>query len=160
MKKTSLVLIVLSILLQSCQTPENSTVKSEFTDGTPEEAGLIPKRLNLIDQAIEAAIKNGEVAGTVAFIAKDGVIGYHKAFGKADMETGKDMTTGNLFRIASMSKLMTTVGALILFERGKYDLNTKLSDILPEFKNPAVLKGWDDKNKAFITKISPRWFTN
>lgn len=152
MKKTSLVLILLSTFLQSCQTPENFTLKSDFAEGTPEEAGLIPKRLNLIDQAIEAAIKNGEVAGTVAFIAKDGVISYHKAFGKADMEAGKDMTTGNLFRIASMSKLMTTVGALILFERGKYDLNTKLGDILFEFKNPAVLKGWDDKNKVFITK--------
>lgn len=152
MKKISLIFIVFFALSQSCQIQEKSSVKSDFSEGSPMEAGLIPERLHRIDLAIETAIKNGEVAGTVAIIAKDGVIGYHKAFGKADMEAGKDMTTGNLFRIASMTKLMTTVGVLILFEKGNYDLNTKLSDILPEFKDPVVLEGWDETNKTFITK--------
>ena len=152
MKKTLLIYVAIIMLSPGCQTSENSIVKSGFSEGTPADAGFIPERLNRIDMAIKSAIENGEVSGTVAIIAKDGVIGYHKAFGKADLETGKDMTTGNLFRIASMSKLMTTVGALILFERGNYDLNTKLSDILPEFKDPDVLEGWDDTKEKFITK--------
>ncbi len=151
MKKTLLTSISILMLSFGCQTQEQSGVKEVFSEGSPGAAGLIPERLNRIDQAIEAAIKNGEVAGTVAIIAKDGVIAYHKAFGKSDMETGKEMNTSNLFRIASMSKLMTTVGALILFEKGYYDLDTKLSDILPEFQDPDVLKGWDEKSKTFIT---------
>jgi CubicO group peptidase (beta-lactamase class C family) len=149
-KITALSLMILFIF--SCQPVVEKVLKIGFIDGSPQSAGLIPERLSQIDQAIQEAIENGEVAGTVAIIARNGVIGYHKAFGMADMEAGKEMNTKNLFRIASMTKLMTTVGALMLFEKGRYDLNTKLSDILPEFNDAQILEGWDESKKEFITR--------
>ncbi len=136
----------------SCTDLSKSDNLSVFREGTPQEAGLIDARLNIIDGRIQKSIKEGEVAGTVALIAKNGVIGYHKAFGLADIEAKKEMSTKALFRIASMSKLMTTVGALILFERGYFNMNTRLDEILPEFADPLVMTGWDDEKKEFITE--------
>ena len=150
MKKVIFLFII--ILVSNCQMPDQKTAIPQFSDNTPDAAGLIPERLDAIDNAITNAIEKGEVAGTVALIARNGVIGYHKAFGMADMEAGIPMEKTHLFRIASMTKLMTVTGALILYERGHYTMDTKLSDILPEFNNPVVLVGWDETKKEFITK--------
>jgi len=136
----------------SCNPSNQTTIHSDFYEGTPDQAGLIPDRLQRIDDRIQRSIDDGEVAGTVALIAKDGIIGYHKAFGKADIANQKPMEKSSLFRIASMSKLVTVVGALILFEQGQFNMNTNVKDILPEFSDPLIMKDWDDNKKEFITE--------
>lgn len=136
----------------SCMPQNRPTVRGDLVDGSPAMAGLIEERLPRIDQRIQKAIDNGEVAGTVALIAKDGVIGYHKAFGNADIANARPMEKNAIFRIASMTKLMTVVGALILFERGDFTMDTNLKDILPEFSDPEVMKDWDAAKKVFITE--------
>jgi CubicO group peptidase (beta-lactamase class C family) len=146
------IFLFLIILTCNCQIPDQQNTKHAFSGNSPDVAGLIPERLDEIDKAILNAIDKGEVAGTVALIARNGVIGYHKAFGMADIEAGIPMEKSHLFRIASMTKLMTVTGALILYERGHYTMDTKLSDILPEFSNPVVLDGWNETKKEFITK--------
>lgn len=147
------IIFLLTILGGLSCTPQNSpTVMGDFFDGSPDTAGLIEERLTRIDQRIQKSISNGEVAGTVALIAKDGAIGYHKAFGQADIANAKPMEKNSLFRIASMSKLMTVVGALILFERGDFAMDTNLKDILPEFSDPVIMKDWDANNEVFITE--------
>ena len=70
-----------------------------------------------IDRVIQA-IEKKEVIGTSAIIVKDGGIAYHKPFGMADVEDTIKMETNTIVAIASMSKLMTTAGALILFDKG------------------------------------------
>ena len=62
-------------------------------------------------------------------IVKDGAIVYEKTFGLSDIETKKSLDRNTIFAIASMSKLMTSVGALILFDRGLFTMNTELSTI-------------------------------
>ena len=136
----------------SCETTNNPSTLTSFNEVKPRNAGLLPKRLDRIDERIQRSIENGEVAGTVALIAKDGLIGYHKAFGQADIANGKVMEKSALFRIASMSKLVTVVGALMLYEKGYFTMNTNLKEILPEFSDPVIMKGWDEEREEFITE--------
>ena len=140
------------VSLLSCQGINDCSETTVFQQGSPADAGLLTDRLLRIDDRIQRSIDDGEVAGTVAIIAKNGVIGYHKAFGLADMENLVQMEKSSLFRIASMSKLVTCVGALILFEQGHFHMDTKLEDILPEFKGMTIMKGWDDAKGEFITE--------
>jgi CubicO group peptidase (beta-lactamase class C family) len=139
-------------LLLSCTSGQKPKMASEFYEGKPRGAGLIKERLTRIDDRIQKSIDQGEVAGTVALIARDGIIGYHKAFGQADIANNKPMERSSLFRIASMSKLMTVVGALILFEKGHFGMDTNLKDILPEFEDPVVMVDWDEAKKEFVTE--------
>jgi len=124
----------------------------ELVKVKPSKAGFDGDRLDRIDKMIQACVDRGEVPGAVAILIKDGKIGYHKAFGWADIDSRKPVEKRSLFRIASMSKLITTVSALQFFERGHFDLNTPLGDILPEFANQEVFKLWDESNQAFVAE--------
>ena len=73
-------------------------------------------RLDRIEHMIQGCIDRGEVPGAIAILVKDGKIGYHKAFGWANIASKKPLETDSLVRIASMSKLVTTVAALQLYE--------------------------------------------
>jgi len=148
--KTSQLFIFLFFL--SCTPNNEPAVQGDFADGSPAMAGLLSDRLERIDGRIQKSIEAGEVAGTVAIIARNGIIGYHKAFGQADIAKAKPMEKSSLFRIASMSKLVTVVGALILFEKGYFNMNTNLKDILPEFSDPVIMMDWDDSKKEFVTQ--------
>ena len=101
---------------------------------------------------IQGCIDRGEVPGAIAILVKDGKIGYHKAFGWADIASKKPLETDSLVRIASMSKLVTTVAALQLYEKSQFNMYTELGSILPEFKNPTIFKAWNEEKQTFITQ--------
>lgn len=151
MKPHLITLVFAVFLLFSCKNTIEPSVVEDLYEGPPENAGLISERLANIDNRIQKSIDRGEVAGTVALIARDGVIGYHKAFGLADIANKKPMEKSSLFRIASMTKLVTVVGALMLFEQGYFTMDTNVKDILPEFGDPVIMKDWDEVKKEFIT---------
>lgn len=115
---------------------------------SPREAGLSSKALQQIDDLLQQAVERKQVAGAVALLARDGTIGYLRAKGAQDVEAGKEMTTDSLFRIASMSKPVTSVAVMILVEDGRLTVTDAISKYLPEFKNPKVLmpgSGGDSK---------------
>ena len=122
----------------------------------PSKAGFDSDRLKRIDKMIQGCIDRKEVPGAVGILIKDGKIGYHKAFGWADIESKKTLKKDTLFRIASMSKLITTVAALQLFEKAEYNMYTELGSILPEFKEQTVLESWDGEKQAFVTQIAKK----
>ena len=86
---------------------------------TPQEAGLSSTALQQIDVLLQQAVERKQVAGAVALLARDGKLGYLRAKGFQDVEAGKEMTTGTLFRIASMSKPVTSVAVMILVDDGR-----------------------------------------
>ena len=118
----------------------------------PEVAGFIPNRLDRIDSMIQECIDQQEVPGAVAILVKNGRIGYFKSFGYADIDSQKPMDKAAMFRIASMSKLITTVAALQLYEQGRYHMETPLGSILPEFNQPEVFVSWDEEKQTFQTE--------
>lgn len=114
-------------------------------------ADFLPQRLERIDQTVDQAIADGEIHGAVALIIHDGRVSYHKAFGLADLESGKEMETDSIFRIASMTKAITSVGAMILYEQGYFGLNDPISDYLPEFTDMQVVSEVGDDGSILTT---------
>lgn len=114
-------------------------VSAELEKSRPERQGFITKRLDRIDDAVQLAIQKGEIAGAVALVGRNGRVVYHKAFGKADVKSDKPMQTDSIFRIASMTKAITTVAAMVLYEEGAFLLNDPLGDYLPEFAEMRIL---------------------
>ena len=115
------------------------------------EPGLIPERLARIDASINAEVDAGKISGAVALIVKNGEIVYHKSFGYADMDSETPMRTDSIFRIASMSKAITTVGAMMLYEQGRFQLNDPLAKYIPEFANMSVIAAVDDEGGITAT---------
>jgi CubicO group peptidase (beta-lactamase class C family) len=114
---------------------------------TPEDAGLSSERLTRVDNAIEQAIEEGQVAGAVALINRHGSTVYNKTFGMMDREADTPMRSDALFRIASMSKGITSTAIMILYEEGHFLLNDPVSKYIPAFKNPKVIMPAETNNR-------------
>jgi CubicO group peptidase (beta-lactamase class C family) len=112
--------------------------------GDPASAGFIPERLERVDRAVLESISNGEIAGAVALVARGGEVVYHKPFGYADIDSQTPMRTDAIFRIASMTKAVTTVAVLMLYEEGRFLLTDPVAEFIPEFAEPRVIVTDDD----------------
>ena len=119
--------------------------------GNPGAAGLLPDRLERVDRLIEKTISDDKIKGAVALVARNGQIVYHKAFGLADAESKTPMATDSIFRIASMTKAVTTVAAMMLYENGHFQLNDPISLYLPEFADMRVITDTDENGKIRAT---------
>jgi CubicO group peptidase (beta-lactamase class C family) len=97
-----------------------------------------PARLARVDSAIQQEIDQQHLAGGVMYIARDGQIVELRAFGLRDRETGQPMTTDTIFRIASMSKAVTSLAVMMLYEEGKLTLHDPLSKFIPGFAKSVV----------------------
>ena len=97
-----------------------------------------------IDRALRQATEHKDVPGVVAMAANDKGIIYEGAFGTRDLARGPDMTLDTIFRLASMTKAVTSVAAMQLVEQGKLQLEQPIGNVLPELSAPQVLDGFDD----------------
>ncbi len=146
-----LVTLISVFVLTGCA-PVTSDSSLEFSDTD----GFDGERLERIDTAINAEIADGNIAGAVALIARDGDVVYHKSFGFADIESGKPMQTDSIFRIASMTKAITSVAVMILYERGYFQLNDPVADFIPAFANPRVAVSYDEHGTVTETRPAAR----
>ena len=89
---------------------------------SPENVGLSSERLLRIDKYMQGEIDQKRKAGMVIIVARHGSVAYHKAFGFRDIEAGTKMTTDTIFRLASMTKPITSAALLTLYEQGKFQL--------------------------------------
>ncbi|HKU24919.1 MAG TPA: serine hydrolase domain-containing protein [Candidatus Sulfotelmatobacter sp.] len=105
----------------------------------PESVGLSSERLDRIAGVVQHDIDNNRIAGAVTLVIRHGKIAYFKSQGMMDREAGKAMPTDAMFRICSMTKPITSVAVMMLYEEGKFLLDDPVSKYLPEFKNPKVL---------------------
>jgi CubicO group peptidase (beta-lactamase class C family) len=104
----------------------------------PSRLGFAPERLARIDTVLQAAVDSNHVAGVVLLVMRDGQIAYEKAFGWADKEAGRRMTTDALFRIASQSKAITSATLLSLVEQGRISVGDPVSRWMPTFAHSMV----------------------
>jgi methyl acetate hydrolase len=100
-----------------------------------------------IDGVLRRAVEAGDVPGVVAMAATDRAILYEGAFGQRDIAAGPAMTFDTIFRIASMTKAVTSVAAMQLVEAGKLDLDQPIGGVVPELATPQVLIGFDAAGK-------------
>jgi CubicO group peptidase (beta-lactamase class C family) len=104
----------------------------------PEEVGMSSDRLARIAEVLKADIAAGRIPGAVIAVARHGKLVMFEAYGWRDKAAGVAMTTDTIFNIASMTKPMTTVGALILYERGQLLIGDPLSKYFPKFSSMRV----------------------
>jgi len=97
-----------------------------------------------VDAVLRRATEAREVPGVVAVAATDKGIFYEGAFGTRDLANGPEMTPDSIFRLASMTKAVTSTAAMQLVEQGRLQLDQPIGNVLPELAAPQVLEGFDD----------------
>lgn len=146
MRLLLITLLALVPLTTSAQ-PRNLTPATKS-----EEVGLSSQRLLRIDNMVEEHLKSKSIPGAVVFIARNGKIAYHKAYGYSNLEKNTPLKKDDIFRIASQSKAVTALAVMMLWEEGKFLLDDPISRYIPEFKNPTVLKTFNQKDSSYTTE--------
>lgn len=111
----------------------------DLTPAKPESVGLSSERLERIATAVQRGIDDKRIAGAVTLVARRGHIAWFKAQGMQDREAAKPMPKDAIFRICSMSKPITSLAVMMLYEEGNFLLDDPVSKYIPEFRNPKVL---------------------
>lgn len=111
----------------------------QLSMASPESVGLSSERLQRIAAAVDESIKDKQIADAVTMVVRHGKVAWLKPQGMLDREAGKAMPADAMFRICSMTKPITSVAVMMLYEEGKFQLGDPVSKYLPEFNNPKVL---------------------
>jgi CubicO group peptidase (beta-lactamase class C family) len=131
---------------------ENATLQT----AKPESAGFSSERLKRIDENINGWIKDDQLNGGVMIILRNGNIIYHKSYGYVNKEQNIPMRNDHISRIASMTKPIISVAAMMLYEEGKFLLTDPVSKFIPEFKNPVVLEKFNKADTTYTTVPAKR----
>ena len=116
-------------------------------------------RTAAVDAVLADAVKRGDIPGVVAVVVDRNGIIYQGAFGKADVATGKPLTADAIFRIASMTKPITSTAAMQLFEQGKFRLEDPAEKYLPDLANMKVFESFDQVTGAYTLRPAARPIT-
>ncbi|HLP16209.1 MAG TPA: serine hydrolase domain-containing protein [Bacteroidota bacterium] len=154
MKNISLLLAWLILAAVSCA--QSSKV---FVQSKPEQAGMSSERMARIDRFMNEQVEKQNIPGAVAFVARHGKIVYFKSFGYDDIELHTPLRNDRIFRIASQTKAITSVAALMLFEQGAFGLDDPVSKYIPEFQKPVVLKSFNASDSSYTAEPAKREIT-
>lgn len=131
--------ILLAVVSLSVFVSSAVVIAQQLPTASPESVGLSSERLQRIATAVDQSIRDKEIAGAVTMVLRRGKVAWLKPQGMLDREAGKAMPADAMFRICSMTKPVTSVAVMMLYEEGKFQLGDPISRYLPEFKNPKVL---------------------
>ena len=106
----------------------------------PASVGVSTERLERLHQSMQGFVDRHEVSGIVTLVAREGKVVDLHAVGFQDIDKNTPMKTDSIFRIASMSKAITSVAIMMLFEEGKLFLTDPVSKFIPAFKSSTVLE--------------------
>ncbi|HEY1875189.1 MAG TPA: serine hydrolase domain-containing protein, partial [Steroidobacteraceae bacterium] len=117
---------------------------------TPESVGFSSERLRRLDRFMEGEVAAKRKAGVMVLIARHGRIAWEKAYGVADIASGKPLRTDAIFRLFSMTKPITSVALLTLYEQGRFQLTDPLERSIPAFKDVRVYSGTDSESHMIL----------
>ena len=126
------------MLLASCFVLGSAVQAAELRTAKPEQAGMSYERLERLSASMQGYIDRGEAAGAVTLIARRGQIVHFETQGLMDIDSKTPSRKDAIFRLASMTKPITSVAVMMLFEEGRLHLTDPVSKYIPEFKNPMV----------------------
>ncbi len=121
--------------------------------GNPEEVGLSQERLDRIDPFMQRYIDENKLPGMITMVARQGKIVHFEKYGMMDI--GKPMELNTIFRIASMTKPITSVAVMILYEEGYFQLDDPISKFIPEFNGLKVFSSKDSNGIHVVDQIRP-----
>jgi CubicO group peptidase (beta-lactamase class C family) len=134
-------------------------VSTAYARQSSPAADAVRPRTAEVDAVLADAIKRGDVPGVVAIAVDRGGIIYRGAFGVADTTTGRPLTIDAIFRIASMTKPITSLAAMQLLEQGKFSLDDRADRYLPELANLSVFESFDAKTGEYALRPASRPIT-
>ena len=137
--------IFLVLLVIGCTNSENSRIDLE--------------RLKVIEELLTDDINNNKIPGAVVLVGNEKGIVYQKAFGVKNPLTNENYATDDIFRIASMTKAITSVAVLKLWEDGKINLDDPIEKYIPEFKDAEILETFNEKDSSYTSKPSTKKIT-
>ena len=141
----SKIYIFLVLLVIGCTNSENSKIDLE--------------RLKVVEELLTDDINNNKIPGAVVLVGNEKGIVYQKAFGVKNPLTNEKYSTDDIFRIASMTKAITSVAVLKLWEDGRINLDDPIEKYIPEFKDAEILVSFNEKDSSFTSKPSTKKIT-
>ena len=144
-------LLVSLLLLASPVAFAQQAAPAVLRPAAPAAAGVSPEGLQRIDQLLREVTADGRVPGDIAFIAREGKIVYRKAFGYTDAASKTPLSPDAIVRIASQTKAITSIGAMLLYDEGKFQLDDPISKYLPTFRNSKVLASFNPADSSYTT---------
>lgn len=124
---------------------------------TPERVGMSSGRLKGVHATMQAFVDQDKLAGIATLIARRGKVVHFECYGKLDLATNKPIQPNSLFRIYSLTKPVTAVAALVLYEEGRLHFDDPVSKWIPEFKNFKILSTSADTVSGALEKEITFW---
>ena len=121
----------------------------------PAEVGLDADRLRRIDATLARYVDDGKLAGSLVTVSRHGKLAHVSAYGQRDREEGLPVETDTLWRIFSMTKPITSVAAMMLYEEGALQLTDPVSKFIPSFAHLRVYTGGPDQNPLTVPASEP-----
>jgi CubicO group peptidase (beta-lactamase class C family) len=135
---------------QQALTPLPAHRSLDLTPVKPESVGFSSERLENLHALIQAEIDQKHLAGAVTILARHGKVVEYRTYGQRDLASATLMTRDSIFRDYSMTKPVTGVAMMILYEQGKWLPDDPISKYIPEFANLKVQKGVDETGKSIL----------
>src|ERR1035437_8229104 len=124
----------------------------------PEKAGLSSKRLDLIKPVMQKYVDDNKLPGMITMVVRHGKVVSFEKYGLMDL--GKPMQFNAIFRIASMTKPITSFAVMMLYEEGYFQLDDPVAKYIPEFRNLKVFSTMDKSGMKLIAQIKPMTIRN
>lgn len=116
------------------------TAQSSFEISSPEMQGVSSEKLELLNDTMHSFVDNNDISAIQTAILKNGKLIHYDSYGNSDISEKKTLKNDDIFRIASMTKPIVSVGLMMLHEEGKFELDDPVYKYIPEFKNLSVQK--------------------
>ena len=123
------------------------------------QPGIPEQGIAEINQLLQGAVDRQDIPGVVAIVANRDRILFHQSFGKMDVMNDVEIKKATIFGIASMTKAITSVAVMTLYEEGRFDLDDPISRYIDWLKNPQVITSFDEENGTYSTKPANREIT-
>ena len=132
LNKTLFILLLLTGVFTNAQ--------SDFEISSPESQGFSSEKLIILNQAMHSYVDDNELSGIQTAIVKNGKLIHFDSYGSSDISENDPLKEDDIFRIASMTKPIVSIGLMMLLEEGKFKLNDPVYKYIPEFKNLTIKK--------------------
>src|ERR1700761_5495509 len=121
----------------------------------PAEVGFAPDRLRRLDDNFRHYVDEDLLKGWLLTVSRHGKLAYTARYGQRDAEAGLPVEADTLWRIYSMTKPVTSVAAMMLYEQGAFELTDPVSQLIPSFKNMRVFTGGSDQRPVTVPATEP-----
>ena len=152
------IVVLVALVSASCTTvagvADDVTGARDLAVVAPEAVGVSSTRLERLDAGMRQFVNDGRLAGVVTMMARHGKTVHFSNAGLKDIESDEPITEDSIFRIYSMSKPITGVAMMMLYEEGKWRLHDPVTKFIPEFANLQVFAGDGPNGEPLLEDVT------